>query len=183
MVLIVVSIILIVIITIVVVIAVRVSRKDKKEKQVVDYTQYVSFDNPILAKFSNEKFKDLYVYSYKDFLLLMVDRLKATGNPEYKTFNYPISEWVSNHSIDSINDMPGWFRWIEMFERDNDVFLLNIPAVFVRNFADAKVRSFVKELKSAGKLYKDDEVEKLSESIFIKASIDNFVFLHNPDLK
>lgn len=166
------------------IVIISTSKKKQDEKQdKLDLTRYVSPNDPLLKKFSNDKYKDLYAYKYREFLLLMIEASKTNGKaPEYKEYNFPISNWISSHAIDPIADTFGWFRWIENFAKDKDVFSLNIPAVHVRNKADAKVREFVKKLQDGGKLLKVDNIEKLSESIFIKASVDNFVFMQNPKL-
>lgn len=159
------------------------NKKQKRQQDEINLTQYISSSDPLLLKFSNEKYKDLYVYRYRELLMLMVEASKSNGKaPEYKEYNFPISNWVSKHAIDPIMDIPGWFRWIEKFGKDKEVFSLNIPAVHVRNKADKKVREFVAKLEDGGKLIKVDDLENLSESIFIKASIDNFVYMKNPDL-
>ncbi len=144
----------------------------------------VPLTNEILIKYSKEKYGSFYAYSYKDFLLLMIEKNKSCDKvQEYEEFNYPISRWVSKHAIDPIIDTPRWFKWIDGFERDEKIFALNKPACFVREEADKKVREFVKKLEDAGSLVDVNEMEELSESIFIRASIDNFVFMHNPKLR
>ena len=159
------------------------NKKQKQRQEEINLTQYVSSSDPLLVKFSKDKYKDLYVYRYKEFLLLMIETMKANGKmPEYKEFNFPISNWVADHSIDPIMDTDGWFRWIEKFSMDNEIFALNIPAVHVRNKADKKVRDFVKRLDEEGQLIKCSDVDNLSESIFIKASIDNFIYMQNAKL-
>lgn len=160
-------------------------KKEKKEEENLTFTKRVSPNNPLLQKFSNEKYKDLYVYRYREFLLLMLETMKADANGkelDYKEFNYPISSWIHKHSIDPIMHTSGWFRWIDKFERDKQIFSLNIPAVQVRNMADEKVRAFVKKLEEGDQLLKIEEIDKLSESIFIKASVDNYCFMQFPEL-
>lgn len=127
--------------------------------------------------YKNEKYGDLYKFTYKDFLIKMFDRVSDEGIENYNTFNYPISEWVDKHTLDPISDTIKWFRWIEAFENDKEIFMLNKSTFIVRDKAHKKIVEFIGKLQK-GKLLINvnvGDVECISEKIFIKASVDNYL--------
>lgn len=130
-----------------------------------------------MSRFPREQFSALYDNSkYKEFLLTMIETIRTRGNaPKLEEYNYPISEWVSKHSIDPIVSIPNWFSWIESFRKDNRIFDYLDTTYNVRVRADNTVREFVKTLEDSGALINVSEIDKLSESIFIKASMDNLL--------
>lgn len=127
-------------------------------------------------EFSNEKYSRLYIgKSYREFLSELLAELRNGNAPQYTEFNYPISEWATKHSIDPIMAIDGWFQWIDAFRKDSGVFALNSLTYDVRKKADEKLREFVKRLVTHGDLINATDIEKLSESVFVKASVDNLL--------
>lgn len=127
-------------------------------------------------EFNNEKYFHLYIgKSYREFLSEFLSELRSGRTPQYTEFNYPISEWVTKHSIDPIMAINGWFQWIDVFRKDNGIFVLDNPAYDVRTKADVKVREFVKKLSEHKDLINISDLDKLSESVFIKASVENML--------
>ena len=130
-----------------------------------------------LERFNKEQFGALYANNkYGVFLLAMIEAIRAKGNaPKLEEYNYPISDWVSKHSLDPIGSIPKWFSWIESFREDRGVFDITDTAYNVRAKADRKVLEFVNRLESVGEVVNTSDLGKLSESIFIKASMDNLL--------
>lgn len=178
---------LILIVSVVIIIAIILIVSKKKESKSESKIQgvdaktksQVPIDDTLYKKYSNDKYFALYQNNnYKQFLVLMMNEMKSGGKaPEYKEFNFPISGWLTEHSIDPMTDINGWFRWIEGFKNDDEIFQSDTPAIVVRDKADAKVRDLIDKLEKRGSFFKVDKVEQITESVFIKASVDNYVSL------
>ncbi len=138
-----------------------------------------------MSRFKKEHFGTLYANrNYKEFLLTMIETIRMNGNaPKLEEYNFPISEWVSKHSIDPMVAVPNWFSWIESFRKDDRIFDFSDTTNNVRAKADNKVREFVKTLEDGGVLINVSEIDKLSESVFIKASMDNLLDMLLDEMK
>jgi hypothetical protein len=126
------------------------------------------------TKFPDEKFSTLYNLEFSYFLNYIV---KQNSEEILKQCNYKISDFVTKHAYDPIQDVTGIHRWLDGLSKDENIYNLNSKTTEVREKTHEIFSRKIKSLIDSEYFFNCEVTNDIAEAVFLRNSITAYVNL------
>ena len=131
-------------------------------------------------KFPDEKFSTLYNLEFSYFLNYIV---KQNSEEILKQCNYKISDFVTKHAYDPIQDVTGIHRWLDGLSKDENVYNIDSKTIEVREKTYEIFSRKIKSLIDSEYFFDCVVTNDIAEAEFLRNSLTAYVNLIQKQLR